>query len=263
MFKLDGRVALVTGAAGYLGRAMAMSLGRCGALVVLNGRRSAPLAHLESEMRAVGLGARALPFDVTDAPATEAAIRQVERDHGMLDIVVNNANPGRASTIETATPECFAEAWDVTVVAAFRIVQLARPLLKRSGALRPGGASVINIASMYGVVSPDPSVYGTSGSNNPPFYGPAKAGLIQLTRYLACHLAADRIRVNAISPGPFPSSEAVNQTPAFVAALERKVPLGRIGTPDEVAGPLIFLASDAASYVTGANLAVDGGWTAW
>jgi NAD(P)-dependent dehydrogenase (short-subunit alcohol dehydrogenase family) len=126
-----------------------------------------------------------------------------------------------------------------------------------------GGASVVNIASMYGSVSPDPSIYGTSGANNPPSYGAAKAGLIQFTKYAACHLAAEGIRVNCISPGPFPAKRYLDQDPEFKGRLQKKVPMGRTGDPQELQGPLLFLASDASSYVTGINLPVDGGWTAW
>jgi NAD(P)-dependent dehydrogenase (short-subunit alcohol dehydrogenase family) len=116
---------------------------------------------------------------------------------------------------------------------------------------------------MYGHVSPDPRLYGESGLNSAPWYGAAKGGLIQLTRYLACHLAPERIRVNAISPGPFPRTEISAGKSDFIQRLEQKVPMGRIGMPEEIAGPLLFLASDASSYVTGINLPVDGGWTAW
>ena len=116
---------------------------------------------------------------------------------------------------------------------------------------------------MYGTVSPDPAIYGHSGANNPPSYGAAKAGMIQLTRYAACHLAADKVRVNCISPGPFPVEEYLERDPAFREQLSRKNPMHRIGDPSELTGPLLFLASDASSYVTGINLPVDGGWTAW
>jgi NAD(P)-dependent dehydrogenase (short-subunit alcohol dehydrogenase family) len=125
------------------------------------------------------------------------------------------------------------------------------------------GASVINIASMYGTVSPDPAIYGDSGLNSPPAYGPAKAALIQLTRYMACHWGTQNIRVNAIAPGPFPRDEFQRSQPAFTERLAAKTPLKRIGRAEEIGGAVTFLASDAASYITGAVLPVDGGWTAW
>jgi NAD(P)-dependent dehydrogenase (short-subunit alcohol dehydrogenase family) len=116
---------------------------------------------------------------------------------------------------------------------------------------------------MYGSVSPDPSIYGGSGANSPPYYGAAKAGLIQLTRYLAVHLAHLRIRVNCISPGPFPAPRYLESDADFHEKLKARTPMGRTGDPDELRGPVLFLASGASSYVTGINLAVDGGWTAW
>jgi gluconate 5-dehydrogenase len=116
---------------------------------------------------------------------------------------------------------------------------------------------------MYGSVSPQPEVYRDAPQfHNPPAYGAAKAALLQLTRYSACHLAAHGIRVNSVSPGPFPAP-AVQANEAFVEELTARVPLGRIGQPGELVGAVVFLLSDAASYVTGANLPVDGGWTAW
>jgi NAD(P)-dependent dehydrogenase (short-subunit alcohol dehydrogenase family) len=112
-------------------------------------------------------------------------------------------------------------------------------------------------------VSPDPAIYGDSGKNNPPFYGAAKAGLIQLTRYLAVHLAKRGVRVNSVSPGPFPPPSIATVSPEFHAELCRKTPMGRIGAAEELAGPVLFLLSDASTYVTGIDLPVDGGWTAW
>ena len=116
---------------------------------------------------------------------------------------------------------------------------------------------------MYAQVSPDPGLYGASGLNNPPFYGPAKAGLTQMTRYLATHLAEKQIRVNSISPGPFPNPQIQEKKADFVENLAEKTPMKRIGMPNEIKGAVTFLASDASSYVTGINLPVDGGWTAW
>ena len=115
---------------------------------------------------------------------------------------------------------------------------------------------------MYGKVSPDPSIYEESGFNSLPSYGAGKAAIIQYTKFLACHLAKKRIRVNSVSPGPFPQ-EDVQKNVEFINRLKKKIPMGRIGLPDELKGIMIFLASDASSYITGENILVDGGWTAW
>ena len=123
-----------------------------------------------------------------------------------------------------------------------------------------GGGSIINIGSMYGVVAPDLTIYGDSGQDNPLYYGVAKAGVIHLTKYAASNLGAKNIRVNTVSPGPFPNP--AKQPPGdFLSNLENKTLLRRIGFPHEVAGAVAFLASDAASYITGTNIVVDGGWT--
>ena len=121
--------------------------------------------------------------------------------------------------------------------------------------------SIINISSMYGMVSPDPSIYGSSGHNNPPNYGAGKAAIIQFTRYTACHLAKKGIRVNSVSPGPFPKPDVTDMR--FISNLKKKTPMGRLGQPHEIKGVIVFLASQSSSFVTGTNISVDGGWTAW
>jgi len=263
MFRLDGRVAFLSGAAGLLGRPMAKALAFAGAHVVLNGRTRDTLEASVEELKSLGLSASVACFDVTDEAAVRRHIGQIGEQYGRLDVLVNNASGGSPGTMETATAQDFEQVYRVNVVAAFQLLQAAIPLLKKAGSQTEGGASVINIASMYGSVSPDPSIYGTSGANSPPYYGPAKAGLIQLTRYAACHLATQRIRVNCISPGPFPSAKYLERDAQFLGQLQAKNPMHRTGKPTELQGPLLFLASDASSYVTGINLAVDGGWTAW
>lgn len=253
-FSLAGRVALVTGGAGYLGKPICHGLAEAGAEVWINGRDPAKAEALAAELRGLGHSAQALPFDVTDHARAAECVVGLAR----LDILVNNAAPIQTGSLETAAPSEFASAAAGIVESAFALTKAVSPLM------RVRGGSVINIASMYGMVSPDPNIYGNSGFKNPPQYGAAKAGLIQLTRYMACHLAPDLIRVNSVSPGPFPPRERLaNQHPEFLEALERKVPMRRVGRPHEVAGVVVFLAGDAASYITGANIPVDGGWTAW
>jgi NAD(P)-dependent dehydrogenase (short-subunit alcohol dehydrogenase family) len=261
-FRLEGRVAFLSGATGHLGRFMAQALAGAGAHVVLNGRHGDVLETFAEELKQRGHKVSTACFDVTDDEAIAANVARIREEHGRLDVIVNNASQGRSGNIESTTRADFELTYRVNVLASFQILQAALPLLRES-AKSTSGSSVVNIASMYGSVSPDPSIYGVSGANNPPSYGAAKAGLIQLTRYAACHLAGDRIRVNCISPGPFPARRYLENDPEFHDRLKSKVPMRRTGDPRELSGPLLFLASDASSFVTGVNLAVDGGWTAW
>jgi NAD(P)-dependent dehydrogenase (short-subunit alcohol dehydrogenase family) len=149
-----------------------------------------------------------------------------------------------------------------SVIAAFEAVRAARPALKEAAKV-VGEARVVNVASMYAAVAPDKRIYAKPEQASPFHYGPAKAALLQLTRHLAAELAEENIRVNAVVPGPFPRPQISDDDPAFAARLAAKTMLGRFGRPEEIAGPVLFLCSKASSYVTGAALAVDGGWTAW
>ena len=254
-FRLDGRAAFVSGAAGHLGQAMTRALLNAGAHVILNGRNHERLAAFKAALADEGLPRTSIAcFDMSDARAVKAFFAGARR----LDVLVNNAITVSMGTIESATADDFARAYDSGVRAAFEAMRAAAPLLRASR-----HASVINIASMYGTVSPDPSIYGDTGLNSPPAYGPAKAALIQLTRYMACHWGGEGIRVNATAPGPFPREEFQRAQPAFTQRLAAKTPLKRIGQAHEIGGAVTFFASDAASYITGAVLPVDGGWTAW
>jgi len=262
-FHLDGRRVLVTGASGHLGEAVSRAIVSAGGVAVLAGRTASRVEALSMAMRRTGAACETLVFDVGSPSECRAAIAELARRDGHLAGIVNCAYGGRATTLMDATDADFDLAFGQNLTGPFALVQAALPLLKAAATTLPGGASIVNIASMYAHVSPDPRIYGVSGKNNPPFYGAAKAGLLQLTRYLAVHLGPDRIRVNSISPGPFPPSTIAQTAPEFHARLCEKTPLGRIGAADELAGPALFLLSDASSFVTGSDLAVDGGWTAW
>jgi len=262
LFHLDGRIAFITGAAGHLGRSMAKGLAEAGAHVVLAGRKEENLRALANELLAEGRKADVVVIDVENEESVQRAFARVAEDHGRLHVLVNKAYEGAGGTMETSSVESFARAYEVAVIGAFRCIVAAKPLLK-AAVLETGHASIINIASMYGIVSPDLRIYDSQEESNPPFYGAAKAGLIQLTRYAACEYAKEGIRVNAISPGPFPKPLIRVQNPGFHERLCAKTPLGRTGEPEELKGVVVFLASDAATFVTGANLVVDGGWTVW
>jgi NAD(P)-dependent dehydrogenase (short-subunit alcohol dehydrogenase family) len=262
-FSLEDRVILLTGAAGYFGCAIAKGLVESGAEVILSGRTEESLNSLCKELIESGGKAQVLVLDISNDESRSNAIEWIKKSHGRLDGIVNNAYSGRAGTIEAIDVDDFSMACAQNLSGPFHLIQQALNILQDTAVKNKGGVSIVNVSSMYGKVSPDPSIYGDSGQNNPVHYGTTKAGLLQMTRYLACHLADRNIRVNAVSPGAFPRPEVKELAPEFLARLEQKVPMGRIGLADEVVGPVLFLLSSASSYVTGVDLAVDGGWTAW
>lgn len=262
LFRLDGKVCLVTGGAGHLGAAMSTALAEAGGHVCILGRTRATLASLVQRLADRGLSAEAIATDITMEEDIASLVADLKRRHGRLNVLINNAYAGKPGLMTNSKASDYVNAMEIAVAAAAELVNAAGDLL-RSAVQTNGDASVINISSMYGMVSPDPRVYGQSGMNNPPHYGAAKAALLQYTRYAAVHLAPQGIRVNAISPGAFPPEAAQQRDPAFAAALTQKVPIGRLGKPEDLAGAIVFLASSASHFVTGANLPVDGGWTAW
>lgn len=257
IFDLKDNVVLVTGATGYLGKAICFGLVSLGAKVLVNSRSEKKAKLIVNEIVAKGGCAEVATFDVRKV---ESIDRYFETYQGQLTTIVNNAYAGVGGTIETAQEAQYKDAYEIVVVAAHNIFKAALPKL-RDSIKKNKPASVVNIASMYGVVSPELNLYDTPDKTNPPFYGAAKAAFIQWTKYGACEFGKEGIRFNSISPGPFPDLE--KNPPNFIEKLSKKVPLQRVGTSDEIIGPVAFLASTASSYVNGANISVDGGWTAW
>ena len=260
LYSLKNKVAIVTGATGYLGKSMAEGLAMAGAIVYINGRTESKVIELTEYLNSKGYEAYPAIFDVTNYKKVKEFFENFCED--TIDILLINAYNGNGGTTQTSTVEDFRNSYEVSMVASHNLLQ--NSLFKLQQAKKKNGdASVINIASMYGTVSPNLSIYDSELTSNPPFYGASKAALIQWTKYTACELAKYGIRVNSISPGAFPTKLVKNSSPNLYKKIIEKSPLHRVGLPEDLIGPVVFLASSSAGFVTGVNLPVDGGWTAW
>lgn len=269
LFDLTGRVAIVTGGAGLLGRQFSQALVEAGAGVVVASRTLETCRAWAEELTTYARGlavwrdrpshtvALPLALDVTQPASAHAVVDATLQHFGRLDILVNNAySRGVPAPPEELAPESWQTWIDAGLSGLFYCAQAAaKPMLAQ------GSGSIVNIASMYGVVGVDVRIYPPGMPvNASAAYGAIKGGVINLTRTLAVVWAAQGVRVNCISPGGFPGA-TINR--AFADNFTDKVPLQRMGNSNDLKGAVVFLASDAGAYVIGHNLLVDGGWTAW
>lgn len=252
-FRLDGRVSLVTGAGRGLGRAMALGLSQAGARVMLVDVQADDLAGVEAEIVAAGGQAASAVVDVGDEDQVRACMAEAVGRFGGLHVLVNNAGVTSRSPLEDLPHEDWERVLRVNLGGTFLCCKhAARSMIAQ------GGGSIVNIASMSGLV-------GNRGGDNS-HYCASKGGVIALTRSLAVEWARHRIRVNAIAPGycVTPMTDRLkDRDPSFYRELIERVPLGRFGTGQDLAGAVVYLASEAAAYVSGSVLVVDGAYTAW
>lgn len=248
VFSLDGRVALVTGSSRGLGRAMAEALAESGAIVELNGRDAKTLEPVAGSIRSRGFKAGISPFDVTDSRAAKAAIDSIVARHGRLDILIANAGINHRVALEDWTAGDWDRLLDANLKACFFLAQMAAaPMRERGDGRIIFTTSIANIMGRSAIHA----------------YAASKSGLLGLTRSLACELGEHGITCNGICPGYFETdlSASYLQTAEYVTRLNSRVPLRRWGKPRDLAGVAVFLASDAASYITGQQIVVDGGFT--
>ena len=260
LFSLKGRTALVVGGAGLLGGEISHAFAELGAEVIVASRNEEKCRAFVATIgkRFPRAKTHALGVDITNPESIRAMIDEAAGiTGGGLDVLVNSGWSGRKNTFESISDTDWNLDIEVCLNGVFRTVKAAFPLLKA----RRG--NILSIASMYGHVAPDHRMYDSERFANPPSYGAAKAGVIQLTRYLASFLSPHGIRANCISPGPFPFEATQKDNPDFIARLAAKNPLNRIGQPHELKGAAALLCTDAGSYITGQNICVDGGWAVW
>ena len=266
-FSLKGKVALVTGGAGLLGREFCLTLAQAGAVVYAADLNGDAAEQVAAGLRAAGFQSHGVQLDVTDPSSTSAVVEKIIKNSGSIDVLVNSAamdpkfDPQHAVTSSNAFEDYPLKSWqdavNVNLTGPFLITQaVVKQMIKQKK------GSIINICSTYGLGGPDQRIYEKTGQPRvykPVYYTVTKAGILGLTKYLATYYAGSEIRVNALTPGGVFNGH----DDEFVTNYSARTVIGRMAHKDEMNGALLFLASDASSYMTGGNVVVDGGWTAW
>ncbi len=266
-FNLQNRTAIVTGGAGLLGKEFCRTLAQAGAQVVVADLNQSAAQQVAESLNHEGMTACAVGVDVTDPESVRAMVSAALDSSGRLDVLVNSAamdpkfddsqQGQHGNSFEDYPVEAWRQALDVNLTGMFLCCQAAsRPMLAQDY------GSIINICSTYGLVGPDQRIYERPGKPpqfKPVFYSVTKSGVLGLTRYLATYFAGKNVRCNALTPGGVYN----NHDELFTANYSARTVLGRMARQDEMNGALLYLASEASTYMTGSNLVVDGGWTAW
>lgn len=262
MFSIKDKVVIVTGAAGLIGKVYCDTLASAGAHVILCDLKQETCQPLAQKLsKQYDVQCMAFTCDVTSRKNWNILTKKITDKFNSIDILVNNAGftnnsgiDGYSDGFENFSDEAWQGILDVNLTGVFMGCQVVGNRMKQQGF-----GSIINIASLYGVVSPNHQIYEDTGINQPVAYSVSKAGVIALTKYLATYWGKTGVRVNAITPGGIYD----NHTDPFLKRFKKLNPMGRMGNTKDLSGALIYLASDASAYVTGHNLVVDGGWTVW
>lgn len=258
IFSLTGKVVLITGGSGYLGTAMSEILSELGATLVIGSRNQQKNMELKNRLEdEYSNKVEAINFDISNLDKVSQVIENILKKFGKIDVLINNSYYGAGAELLNMSEEDWLIGIDGSINGVFRLTKAVL-----NSMIENKYGKIINIASMYGIVAPDVSVYDGNSFYNPANYGVGKAGIIQFTKYIAAVYGKHGITCNAISPGPFPNPK-VQKDKKFIIQLEKRVPLGRIGKPENLKGVIALLSSDASAYINGVNISVDGGWTIW
>lgn len=266
LFNLKNKVVVITGGAGLLGRQYADALSNLGAVPIIADMDGSAAEKFAGELeKKHNTKVRGFGVDVTSKKSLEDCLEEVLKEFGKIDVLINNAGISGKVADDTVAPGFedyplaeWQKAFDVNITGMFLAAQVfGSEMVKRQSGV------VINICSIYGILSPDQRIYEKEGAVKnfikPVSYSVTKSAVLNLTRYLATYWANKGIRVNTLTPG----GVFDNQDAEFVKRYSERTPMGRMANPEDMVGPMLFLASDASKYMTGANLIVDGGWSAW
>jgi gluconate 5-dehydrogenase len=259
IFDLKDKVAIVTGGYGHLGTGIVNALLAYGATVYVAGRTK---EKFYSKFINETANLKFVEVDILSSISIKKSLENVFNQEKRIDILINNAHSAKGNSQENMSDDDFLYTLDGVLGSVHKCIREVLPFMKEN---KEG--KIINISSMYGHISPNfDKLY--KGENcekytNPPHYGAAKAGVIQMTKYYAALLGKDNIYVNAISPGPFSKDQIQKENPAFIEKLKSSNPLNRIGNPKDLSGVIILLSSSASDFITGQNIKVDGGWSIW
>lgn len=261
MEKLINKNYLITGASGYLGSSISEEIAKQGGNLILVSQNKKKLFNLKNKLKSsFGVSIICLSCNLLEINKVKKLVKKIKLTQKYLNGIVNCAYKGKTGQIKNIDEKDFSKANNLNITSPFILIKNLENLLVKGARKFNQLSSIVNVSSIYGVVSPESKNYFNNKDINPIHYGTTKSGMIQMSRYLACNFNTKHIRVNTITPGAIPH---IFRKRNKLIRVKSRIPLGRFGSPSEIAKPIVFLLSEESSYITGANLIVDGGWTSW